>query len=80
MQTATSENTFMNNKTAVQMLIESLEYWNINIECKNLFNAICQQALELEKHNIVDAFNEGYRYDNYILKNGNEYYNEKYKK
>jgi hypothetical protein len=44
-------------KTAIQMLIESVEYWNIKIDCQDLFKAICDQALELEKQQIINAAN-----------------------
>ena len=46
-------------KTPVQMLIESVEYWNISIDCKNLFKQICVQALEIEKEQILQAWENG---------------------
>lgn len=35
-------------KKPVQMLIESVDYWNIKMDCPNLFKAICEEAINLE--------------------------------
>ena len=70
----------MNKKTAIQMLIESVEYWNIKIDCPNLFNAICEQALELEKQQIIDAHKEGNKFNGWSCKHESEtYYNRTFK-
>ena len=70
-------------KTPVQMLIESVEYWNISIDCKNLFKQICVQALEIEKEHILQAWENGALpsfLGNYKYKSSDMYYKETYKK
>jgi tRNA1(Val) A37 N6-methylase TrmN6 len=49
----------MAQQTAIEKLIESVQYWNINIDCKNLFKQICIQALEIEKEQIKLAWENG---------------------
>ena len=49
----------MPQQTAIEKLMQTIEFWNINIDCPNLFKAICDQALELEKQQIQNAFLEG---------------------
>jgi hypothetical protein len=66
--------------TAMQKLLESIEYWSINIDCPNLFKAICEQALELEKQQIIDAHKEGNKFNGWALKHESEtYYNRTFK-
>jgi hypothetical protein len=69
----------MPQKTAIKMLIESLEYWNISIDCKNLFQQICVQALEIEKQQIIEAYNN-YPVHPRLYQTGEEYFNKIYKK
>jgi hypothetical protein len=76
----------MPQQTAIEKLIESLEYWNISIDCENLFQQICIQALEIEKKQIEQAylvgFNVGFTQKTcgYIeYKDGTEYYNKTFK-
>jgi len=49
----------MPQQTAIEKLIEVIEYWNIKIDCPNLFKEICDQAKEKEKEDILDAFMAG---------------------
>ena len=69
----------MNNLTAIEKLIQTIEFWNITIDCPNLFKAICEQALELEKQQIIDAVD--YTYNNIDQHSTGElYYNKTFKK
>jgi hypothetical protein len=70
----------MPQQTAIEKLIESLEYWNINIDCKNLFRQICIQALELEKEQIKKAYNANYFNGVLKFETSEEYFNKIYKK
>jgi len=76
----------MPQQTAIEKLMQTIEFWNINIDCPNLFKAIYEQALELEKQQIEQAYLFGL--DNgftqktcgYIeYKDGTEYYNRTFK-
>jgi hypothetical protein len=61
------------------MLIESVEYWNIKIDCPNLFKAICDQAIELEKEQIIESYYKSFESENYYI-SGEDYYNQIFKK
>jgi hypothetical protein len=69
----------MKTKTAIQMLIESVEYWNIKIDCPNLYKAICDQAIELEKEQIIESYYKSFDSKNYYI-SGEDYYNQIFKK
>jgi hypothetical protein len=72
----------MNQLTAVQKLVQTIEFWQITIDCPNLFNAICEQAIELEKQQIINAYNAGFNEAVYELncKSSIEYFNENFDK
>jgi hypothetical protein len=76
----------MPQQTAIEKLMQTIEFWNINIDCQNLFKAIYEQALELEKQQIEQAYlaglDDGFQnkvcaYTQY--KDGTEYYNRTFK-
>jgi hypothetical protein len=67
-----------NKQTAVQWLIETINEsggFIFTIYYKELFN----QAKQMEKEQIIDSFDEGFKYD---INNGGgeQYYNETYGK
>jgi hypothetical protein len=63
--------------TAVEFLVQQiLKHDKSFIE---FYNAEIQQALEMEKHQIVDAYIEGYS-SNLNAGDSEQYYNETYKK
>jgi len=68
----------MPQKTAIKMLIESLEYWNISIDCKNLFQQICIQSLEIEKKQIIESYYKSFDSQNFFI-SGEDYYNQTFK-
>jgi hypothetical protein len=68
----------MPQQTAIKMLIESLEYWNISIDCKNLFQQICIQALEIEKKQIIESYYKSFDSQNFFI-SGEDYYNKTFK-
>jgi hypothetical protein len=67
-------------QTAVQMLIESVKYWNIKIDCPNLYKAICEQALEIEMQQIKLAWENG-ALPNFIKEHlsSRDYFEQNYK-
>ena len=69
----------MPQKTAIEILIESLKYWNISIDCKNLFKQICVQALEIEKQQIIEAYYKSFDSKNFYI-SAEDYYNQTFKK
>ena len=69
----------LNNMTAVEFLAkQALNY--LNDEQENNLIKVIQQALEMEKQQIIDAYKKGYIFG---MQNRNskpeEYYNETYK-
>jgi hypothetical protein len=64
-------------QTAVEYIKDKLfgdEYWYENMTFEQIF----EQAKEMEKEQIVDAYDRGYdEYD--IYRNGQNYYNETFK-
>jgi hypothetical protein len=66
----------MPQKTAIEKIMQTIEYWNISIDCKNLFEQIFIQALEIEKKQIENAYNAGYNAAVYEIdfKNSEEYF------
>ena len=71
----------MAQQTAIEKLIESVEYWNINIDCKNLFKQICIQAAKIEKEQIKLAWENG-ALPTFIKehKSSRDYFEQTYKK
>jgi hypothetical protein len=56
--------------------------WMVNemfVDIADWQKDLIQQALEIEKQQIIDAFDEG-NPNGFIIKDGEEYYNETYKK
>ena len=77
----------MKKQTAVEWLIEKLNqcepmYSGIQSnEHKEYLEKLVQQAKEMEKEQIIDAFKEGNLYHGWALKHEPEqYYNKTYKK
>jgi hypothetical protein len=72
----------MPQQTAIEKLMQTIEYWNISIDCKNLFQQICIQALEIEKKQIENAYNAGYNAAVYEIdfENSEVYFNKTFKK
>jgi hypothetical protein len=68
----------MNNLTAVQKLVQTIEFWDITIDCPNLFKAICEQALELEKQQIIESYYKSFDSENYYI-SAEDYYNKTFK-
>ena len=68
-------------QTAVQFLIEQLEhyYWQFDIEITTVFEqAVFEQAKEMEKQQIIDAYNEGgCNWDSEL--EAEQYYNDTFK-
>ena len=64
----------MAQQTAVEWLIEQLEVF-ITFDEELTWNKLFEEAKQMEKEQIIDAFDIGTIDDNMI---GNEYYNEKY--
>jgi len=66
-----------NKMTAVEYIKEKLlcdEYWYENMTFEQIF----EQAKQMEKDQIIDAYDRGYdEYD--IYRNGQNYYNETFK-
>ena len=67
----------MSKQTAVEWLIEELN--DNGFSHLDLATDIIEQAKEIEKEQIIDAFDEG-NPNGFIIKCGEEYYNETYKK
>jgi hypothetical protein len=59
--------------TAVKWLQEALSI-HLTFEQQMQFEGLFQQAKEMEKQQIIDAFNEGY----FDEKSSDQYYNEKF--
>jgi hypothetical protein len=68
----------MNNLTAIEKLIQTIEFWDIKIDCPNLFKAICEQALELEKQQIIESYYKSFDSENYYI-SAEDYYNRTFK-
>jgi len=69
----------MKNKTGVEWLIEQINHtgWgNIMIDIPK---EIIEQAKEIEKQQILDAYDEGYIDRGYEDHRANHYYNETFK-
>ena len=66
-------------QTAVEWLVEEM-ILRLSIRIKNTFdgNDLLKQAKEMEKEQIIDAFDEG-NPNGFIIKCGEQYYNETYK-
>ena len=63
-----------NKQTAVQWLVEKIQHANPSFK----FDALIRQAKQMEKEQIIKAFNEGtFATDEKIT--AEQYYNEKYK-
>jgi hypothetical protein len=62
----------MSKQTAVEWVIE--QYIN-----KNRGLEVFMKAIQMEKEQIIDAFDEG-NPNGFIIKDGEQYYNETYKK
>lgn len=62
-------------QTAVEWLVEQLEQHHVKIDIKN--TVVFQQAKEMEKQQIVDAYRFGIQ-DEYVIGSRN-YYNETFK-
>ena len=71
------KNTTM-EKTAVEYLIEQLEFALPDIEWSNYRNET-NKALKMEKQQIIDAF-EGFPLNTRNSQNGQEYYNQTFNK
>ena len=65
-------------KTAVDWLVDHL-YLVIPNEERNFLEGLRKEALEKEKEQIVDAYNDAYFGDAYKYKDSEEYYNQTYK-
>ena len=68
----------MAQQTAIEKMIESLNYWDIKIDCPYLFKVICDQALEKEKEQIKKAFDESFLHPR-PYKTSEEYYFQTFK-
>ena len=66
----------MSKQTAVEWLIEELN--DNGFSHLDLATDIIEQAKEIEKEQIIDAFDEG-NPNGFIIKCGEQYYNETYK-
>jgi len=66
-------------QTAIEKLMQTIEFWNINIDCPNLFKAICEQALELERQQIIESYYKSFDSKNFYI-SGEDYYNQTFKK
>ena len=67
----------MNNQTAVEWLVEQLEQHHTKIDIKN--TVVFQQAKEIEKQQIIDAYLDGGEKGfNNFGENAEQYYNETY--
>ncbi len=60
-------------QTAVEWLVDQLEKHYVKVDIKN--TAVFYQAKEMEKQQIIDAYNEG----DIQLVNGEQYYNQTFK-
>jgi hypothetical protein len=76
----------MAQQTAIEKLMQVIDFWNISIDCPNLYKCICEAVTELEKEQIEQAYlvglDDGFQnkvcaYTKY--KDGTEYYNRTYK-
>ena len=71
-------------KTAIEWLYNELSKNNIStdsvIERINKESSIWQQAKEMEKEQIIDAYNDAYFGDAYKYKDSEEYYNQTFNK
>jgi hypothetical protein len=70
----------MSKQTAIEWLVEQLNQKIdfIPMDKWEMIRDIVQQAKEMEKEQIIDAY-EG-NVNGFILKDGEQYYNETYKK
>ena len=70
-------NTDMKKETAVDYMFRLLDVLTFgkDNETQNIFNDILQQAKEMEKEQIVDAYNAA-RNDHHQMYYAEEYYNE----
>ena len=65
-------------KTAVEFIIEQLE--NANVISRFAFPEVIQQAKEMEKEQIKDAWDNGIQWEwDSSIRNSEEYYNETFK-
>ena len=68
----------MENISAVEFIIEQLE--NANVISRFAFPEVIQQAKEMEKQQIKDAWDNGIQWEwDPNIKNSEEYYNETFK-
>jgi hypothetical protein len=67
----------MAQQTAIQYFIEQMAQYDVSInKLPYTFKSICEQALELEKQQIINAHKEGNKFNGWALKHESEtYYN-----
>jgi hypothetical protein len=66
-------------QTAVEWLVDQLEKHYFKVDIKN--TAVFYQAKEMEKQQIIDAYEDGYDLNNSLVNyKGTQYYNETFKK
>jgi hypothetical protein len=68
----------MSNQTSVEWLKDCLSI-HLTDEQKQQFEGLFQQALAMEKEQIVDAWNNGMKSDNGHFGTSKQYYNETFK-
>jgi hypothetical protein len=68
----------MAQQTAIEWLIDEIEKQGQEMPIS--FYILCEQAKEMEKQQIIDAYNEAYFGDKYKWKGSEEYYNQTFNK
>jgi hypothetical protein len=63
-------------KTAVEWFFEQIMYADVDIK---VWREIYDQAKEMEKEQIIEAWNNGYDEEDRATSNPNQYYNETFK-
>ena len=64
----------MKTQTAVEWLVEEINKLNVSTEARGFINKLQKQAKEMEKQQIITAYNKAVPF-----KFGKEYYNETFK-
>jgi hypothetical protein len=64
----------MEKQTAVEWLVEEINKLNVSTEARGFINKLQKQAKEMEKQQIITAYNKAVPF-----KFGKEYYNETFK-
>ena len=68
----------MKKQTTVEWLVEEINKINVSIEARLFIEKLKNQAIQMEKEQIIDAFDEGNPHA-FIPKDGQQYFNETYK-